>query len=224
MTVFFLQHTLTRREKQGGRELTTVACGDSTWERPHTRRQSLVNVVTFVTRNRRRIRSAGCSRPSQSPGSNNGRLRLLKRGFASDGYAQMTLDVRTFWLIGALVTTSCGLLVLILRKQYADHLGKSLVVFGTANVLLGLNYVLRLQRARVGDFFFYAVAGMLVTLCLSLEYLAVCLLKQQSAWRAWIYGPPAVVFAACCWFTFAERNISIALIICNVANMVLMIL
>jgi diguanylate cyclase (GGDEF)-like protein len=136
----------------------------------------------------------------------------------------MTLDVRTFWLIGALVTTSCGLLVLILRKQYADHLGKSLVVFGTANVLLGLNYVLRLQRAHVGDFFFYDVAGTLVTLCLSLEYLAVCLLKQQPPRRAWIYGPPAVVFAACCWFTFAERSISIALIICNVANMVLMIL
>jgi diguanylate cyclase (GGDEF)-like protein len=136
----------------------------------------------------------------------------------------MTLDVRTFWLIGALVSTSCGLLVLILRKQYADHLGRSLVVFGTANVLLGLNYVLRLQRAHVGDFFFYAVAAMLVTLCLSLEYLAVCLLKRQTARRAWIYMPPAAVFAACCWFTFAQRNVSIELLLCNVANMVLMIL
>ena len=148
----------------------------------------------------------------------------VRSGCVSDGCAQMTLDVRTFWLIGALVSISCGLLVLILRKQYADHLGRSLVVFGTANVLLGLNYVLRLQRAHVGDFFFYDVAGMLVTLCLSLEYAAVCLLKRQSARRAWISVPPAVVLAACSWFTFAERNISIALIICNVADMVVLIL
>ncbi len=145
-------------------------------------------------------------------------------GHVNEGYRHMTLDVRTFWLIGALVSTSCGLLILILRKQYPDHLRRSLTVFGTANVLLGLNYVFRLQHKRVGDFFFYAVAGMLVTLCLSLEYAAVCLLKRQSVRRAWVYGPPALVFASCCWFTFAVRNISIELIICNVADMVLMIL
>ncbi len=136
----------------------------------------------------------------------------------------MTLDVRAFWLIGALISSSCGLLILILRKQYADNLGRALTVFGSANVVLGLNYVIRLERARVGEFFFYVVAGMLVTLCLSLEYAAVCILKKRLALRVWVYAPPAFVLASCCWFTFVARNISIELMICNIVNMVLMVL
>ena len=121
----------------------------------------------------------------------------------------MTLDVRAFWLIGALATGSCGLLVLIVRKAYPNYLGRALAVFGAANICLSANYFVKFEGAWVGEFFFYVIGSALVTTCLSLEYEAVCILRRQRPWTGWIYGPPLLVLAVCFWFTFVWRNISI---------------
>jgi diguanylate cyclase (GGDEF)-like protein len=136
----------------------------------------------------------------------------------------MTLDVRAFWLIGALATGSCGLLVLIVRKAYPNYLGRALAVFGAANICLSANYFVKFEGAWVGEFFFYVIGSALVTTCLSLEYEAVCILRRQRPWTGWIYGPPLLVLAVCFWFTFVWRNISIELILCNVVSMTMMLL
>lgn len=136
----------------------------------------------------------------------------------------MTLDVEAFWLIGALGTGSCGLLVLIVRGTYPNYLGRALAVFAAANICLSLNYVLRLERAWVGPFFFYVIGATLVTTCLSLEYEAVCILKRLRPWTGWIYGPPLLVLAVCFWLTFVRQNISIELIVCNTVSLAMMIL
>jgi diguanylate cyclase (GGDEF)-like protein len=136
----------------------------------------------------------------------------------------MTLDVRAFWLIGALVTGSCGLLVLIVRNAYPNYLGRALAVFGAASLCLSANYFLRFEGAWVGQFFFHVLASTLVATCLSLQYEAICILKRQRPWTSWIYGPPLLVLAVCFWFTFLQRNISIQLIVCEGVNMAMMIL
>jgi len=136
----------------------------------------------------------------------------------------MTLDVRAFWLMGALATGSFGLLVFFVKNAYPAYLSRTLAIFGAANIALSVNYVIHLGRAFTGQFLFYVVGATLVTTCLSLEYSAVCLLKRRRAWAGWIFGPPTLVFAICVWFTFVRRNISIELVCCNVVNMVLMAL
>jgi diguanylate cyclase (GGDEF)-like protein len=143
---------------------------------------------------------------------------------ARGGVQSMTLDVRAFWLIGALATGSCGLLVLIVQKAYPNYLGRALAIFGAANICLSANYFLKFEGAWVGQFFFNVIGAALVTTCLSLEYEAICILKQQRPWTGWIYGPPALVLAVCFWFTFIQRNISIQLIVCDGISMAMMIL
>jgi len=101
----------------------------------------------------------------------------------------MTLDVRAFWLIGALATGSCGLLVLIVRKAYPNYLGRALAVFGAANICLSMNYVLRFERAWVDEFFFYVVGAALVTTCLSLR-------------RWWVGYMPRLENQSRFWFFF----------------------
>jgi diguanylate cyclase (GGDEF)-like protein len=134
----------------------------------------------------------------------------------------MTLDVRAFWLIGALVSCSCGLLALIVRKTYPNHLGRVLAIFGAANLCLSLNYGIRLERAWTGEFLFNVMGGTLVAACMSMEYAGVCLLKRRRARIGWIVGPPLLVFLVSTWFTVVERNVSIDLLIGNVTDMVLM--
>jgi diguanylate cyclase (GGDEF)-like protein len=136
----------------------------------------------------------------------------------------MTLDVRAFWLIGALATGSCGLLVLIVRKAYPNYLGRALAIFGAASICLSASYFLKLEGEWVGQFFFHVLGAALVTICLSLQYEAICILKRQRPWTGWIYGPPLLVLAVCFWFTFIQRNISIQLIVCDGISMAMMIL
>lgn len=133
----------------------------------------------------------------------------------------MTLDVRAFWLIGSLVSLSCGLLVVIVRKTYPDYLGRALAVFGGANLCLAASYAIRLQRPWIGDFFFDVIATTLNMVCLSMEYAAISLLKRQQPQKVWTLGPSAAVFVGCLWFTFVTRNISFELVLTNIFTVAL---
>ena len=135
----------------------------------------------------------------------------------------MTYDVRPFWLIGALCAAGCGLLVLLVRKGYPDYLGRVLLFLGAANICLGAGFAARLGRAWDGEFVFYVVSSTLVSACLSLEYRGVCELKGQPASLWWTYGPPSLMFGACIWLTFLQRNITIEQIVFDTLNLVLMI-
>jgi diguanylate cyclase (GGDEF)-like protein len=136
----------------------------------------------------------------------------------------MIFDIRPFWLVGALCFAGSGLLVLVVKNAYQRELAKVISVWGAANIILGVAFALRFERPWVGQFLFYDLAGALMTLCLSLEYLGVSWLKHQKPRLVWIAAPPSLVLAVTTWFTFVHRNISIALIFCNCANLVLLAL
>jgi diguanylate cyclase (GGDEF)-like protein len=136
----------------------------------------------------------------------------------------MVLDIRPFWLIGALGATGFGLLVLFVRKAYPGYLGRVMLLWGAANLCLGASYVLRLGRAWDGQFAFYVLGSTLIAVCLSLEYWALRELKRQPSSIGWIAVPSALMFANCVWFTFIQRNISVELLISNFIDMALMIL
>jgi hypothetical protein len=136
----------------------------------------------------------------------------------------MTLDIRPFWLIGALAATGFGLLVLLVKKTYPDHLARVLSLWGVANLCLGAGYAVRLGPSWEGQFVFHILSNTLVTACLSLEYGAMRKLRRQPSSTGWIAGPPFLVFAVCTWFTFVRRNISIELLVFDFINMAIMIL
>jgi diguanylate cyclase (GGDEF)-like protein len=136
----------------------------------------------------------------------------------------MILDIRPFWLIGALGASGFGSLVLVVRKAYSGYLGRVMLFWGVANLCLGAGYALRLGRSWDGQFVFYVLSSALIAACLSLEYGAMRELKRQPSSLGWIAGPPLLMFAVCTWFTFIQRNISIELILFNFIDMTLMAL
>jgi diguanylate cyclase (GGDEF)-like protein len=121
----------------------------------------------------------------------------------------MSLDIRPFWLIGALFAGGFGLLVLVVRKAYPADLARVLMLWGLAHLCLGLNYSLRLGAAREGQFAFNVLSNTLIAVCLSLEYRAIRELKHQPSSPGWIIGPPLIMFTVCAWLTLVQRNISI---------------
>lgn len=135
----------------------------------------------------------------------------------------MNFDIRPFWLIGALGATVYGLLVLVVRKAYPAYLGRVLLLWGAANLCLGINYILRLANPWENQFVFNVLSNTLIAGCLSLEYWAVRELKRLPPHIAWIAGPPLLMFAASVWFTFIQRNISIENIVFNIVDVAVML-
>jgi diguanylate cyclase (GGDEF)-like protein len=136
----------------------------------------------------------------------------------------MALDIRPFWLMGALGASGCGLLVLLVKRKYPAYLGRVLSLWGAANLCLGVSYIFRLGRSWDGQFVFNVLGSTLVAVCLSLEYWALRELKRQPLSASWIAVPSALMLAICTWFTFVQRNISIELILFNFIDMILMAL
>ncbi len=126
--------------------------------------------------------------------------------------------------MGACCGTGFGILVLIVRRAYPAYLGRVLLLWGAANICLGASYLARFERAWAGEFVFNVVSQTLVAACLSIELLAVRVLKRQQVVAPWLMLPPALMFVGSCWFTFAYRNISIQHVIFNFINMTLLIL
>jgi diguanylate cyclase (GGDEF)-like protein len=136
----------------------------------------------------------------------------------------MNLDIRPFWMIGALASSGFGLLVLVVRKAYPSYLGRVLFLWGAANLCLGTNYALRLGRSWDGEFVFYVLGNTLVAICLTLEYWAIRSLKRQPASIQWLILPPLLMFAVCTWFTFFQRNITIENLLFNCIDVSMMLL
>jgi diguanylate cyclase (GGDEF)-like protein len=136
----------------------------------------------------------------------------------------MILDIRPFWLIGALAASGFGLLVLIVRKAYPEYLARVMSLWGIANICLGASYAIRIGRPWEGQFVFHVLSTTLVAACLSIEYWAIRMLKRQPIPARWIAAPPLLMFAACTWFTSVQRNISVELVIFNFIDMAMMIL
>ena len=134
----------------------------------------------------------------------------------------MTFNVLPFWIIGALCATGFGVLVLIVKRGYPEYLRRTLVYLGAANLSLGASYLARIGGRWDGRFVFDVLSSVLVVMCLSLEYRAVCGMKQRAASLFWTVAPPGLMFAICLWFAYVQRNISIQLVFFNAIDMVMM--
>ena len=136
----------------------------------------------------------------------------------------MTFDVRPFWLIGALCGGIFGLVVLSVRRGYPNYLRWTLEFLGLANLCLAASYLARLSGAWTGRFVFDVLSSTLVVACLSLEYRAVCELKQFLVSTWWTIGPPLLTFVLCFWFAIVQRNITIQLVLVNIIDLIMMFL
>jgi diguanylate cyclase (GGDEF)-like protein len=124
-------------------------------------------------------------------------------------------DIRPFWLIGAVCCIGSGVLVLFVKKAYQRDLDRVLNIWSLANALIGVALALRFLRGHLHEFVSVDVASTLIPVCLSLEYLGVCLLKHQKPVRAWLYLPAILTFLICLWCTVAHRNISLLYTLAN---------
>ncbi|MGB8262129.1 MAG: GGDEF domain-containing protein [Terracidiphilus sp.] len=121
----------------------------------------------------------------------------------------MALDIRTFWLIIAVVATGVGVLVLVVRNAFPARFHRMLTYYSVANLSLALSYLSLAIPDWTGGFLFHVVSWVLTAAYLSLEYLAFCLLKEQKLHRALVYGPPALAAAICIWCSYVHHNISV---------------
>src|ERR1700722_12836341 len=107
------------------------------------------------------------------------------------------LDIRSFWLIGAISSFSFGLLLLLIRKTYPESLSGMLSYCGAASLCLGAGWIILFEGPTSGQFAFLVLSRMLLALCLSLQYRAVAQVKRQRISSAGIAGPPLLVFGVC---------------------------
>lgn len=98
-----------------------------------------------------------------------------------------------------------------------------LLYCGVASVCLGAEWALLFEGNSWAGFPFLVLSRVLLTLCLSLQYRAVCEIKKQPASKAWLAGPPLGVFAVCTWFSFVDRNLSALVILFTLIQIAVMI-
>lgn len=136
----------------------------------------------------------------------------------------MTPDIRGVWLIGALSSTSFGLLLLILGKIFPYRLRRVLSIWGVASICLGLGYSVRLAQPWETDYVFHVLSSTLIASCLSLEYWTVRKLKLQPASIGSLLVPPAIMFAASSWLIAVHHNVTRQLLVFNLLNATMMLL
>jgi diguanylate cyclase (GGDEF)-like protein len=136
----------------------------------------------------------------------------------------MALDIRSFWLIGAISSFGFGLILFLIRKTYPESLSRMLSYCGAASMCLGAGWFLLFQGPSSRQFAFFVLSRTLLSLCLSLQYRAVAEVKRQPVSIAWIAAPPLLVFAACTWYSLVQRNLTMLVILFSLAQITMMVL
>jgi diguanylate cyclase (GGDEF)-like protein len=134
------------------------------------------------------------------------------------------LDIRSFWLIGAICALGFGFLLLIVRKSYPESLSRMLMFCSVASICLGAGWAILYEGPSAGQFAFLVVSRTMLALCLSLQYRAVSEIKSQPISALWIAGPPLLVFSVCTWLSFIQRNQSLLVILFSVIQLTVMVL
>jgi|GEM_PF-2467041 len=127
----------------------------------------------------------------------------------------MDFDLRTLWMISAFCSGGFGVMMLLLRKSYPEHAAQSMTLWGFANLSLGLSYLLRIEIRWAGNDTIQWLSLTLVPVCLSLEYAAVCLIKEQKARLFWLIAPTSAMLAMGAWYTYIQPNVMMRYIAVN---------
>lgn len=132
----------------------------------------------------------------------------------------MGLDLRTVWLVGGVLSMSSGLLVMVLRRHYSEHMGRAMNLWGAGCLSVGAAFVLSAKSDRMAA---SVVPPLLGAAALAMQYLAVVELKRQKRLWAWVWGPLLLTGAGYLWFGWVAPNQTIALIVFNVLRMVMVV-
>jgi diguanylate cyclase (GGDEF)-like protein len=134
----------------------------------------------------------------------------------------MTFDIRSIWVVAALCSAGFGLLVLVLKRNFSDYLGRALTYWGLAYLCFGGLFFLCLGGRWEGPFLVYVAGRTLGAVGFVFEYWAITALKRQKYSAAWLIAPPVLLFAALMWFTFGHRNVGMVLAVANFTYVVVM--
>ena len=119
----------------------------------------------------------------------------------------MVLDIRSFWLIGAVCSFAFGLLLLLIRKTYPQNLGRMLLYCGVASLCLGAGWAFLFEGGVIGRV--PVSCSQPGTAHVVPEPAVPRRVRNQAAnvLNAWVVGPPLGVFAVCTWFSFVDRTV-----------------
>lgn len=134
----------------------------------------------------------------------------------------MTFDIRSIWVVAALCSAGFGLLVLVLKRNFSDYLGRALTYWGLAYLCFGGLFFLCLGGRWASPFLVYVGGRTLGAVGFVFEYWAITALKRQKHSTAWLVAPPALLFAALMWFTYGHRNVGMVLAVANFTFAVVM--
>jgi len=136
----------------------------------------------------------------------------------------MTFDMRLLWLIGALGALCLGILILLVKTRYPDHLAHVMSIWGAAHIVLGISCLIRLGRPWETPFVFHVISSTLVISGMSIECWAIRELKNAPTSRFVLIGPPLLTLVTGFWFVSVQRNVTIQLLIFDFISAALMIL
>jgi diguanylate cyclase (GGDEF)-like protein len=136
----------------------------------------------------------------------------------------MVLDIRSFWLVGAISAFGFGLLLHLARRTYPESLSGMLSYCGAASICLGAGWTILLAETSLGRFAFLVLSRTLFSLCLTLQYRAITRIKRQSTSVLWIAGPPALIAAVCSWFAYVQPNHTVLVILFSLIQIATMVL
>jgi diguanylate cyclase (GGDEF)-like protein len=129
----------------------------------------------------------------------------------------MTFDIRPIWMIAGLCSAGFGFLVVLLRRNFSDYLGRALTYWGLAYLCFSALFFLCLGGDALGPFLVSVASRTLGGVGFAFEYWAISALKRQRPSAAWAVVPNVLLFCALIWFTFIRRNVAIGLAASNLA-------
>jgi diguanylate cyclase len=135
----------------------------------------------------------------------------------------MTFDIRPIWMIAALCSAGFGLLVLLLRRNFSDYLGRALTYWAVAYLCFSGLFFLCLGGDAAGPFWTMVVGRTLGATGFAFEYWAITVLKRQRYSARWLIAPPLLLFGTLLWFTLMRRNMALDLAAANFTFAVMML-
>jgi len=129
------------------------------------------------------------------------------------------IEVNTVWLVAGALSTSFGLLVMLLRSRYTGHFEAALRLWGESCLCVGIAFWMASSSPRAA---LSLASPSLGILAITLQYLAVVELKQQRRQRLWVQLPFTVALASYVWFGVVQPNVAAGLFVVNVLRTVVL--
>jgi diguanylate cyclase (GGDEF)-like protein len=122
------------------------------------------------------------------------------------------IEVNTVWLVAGALSTSFGLVVMLLRTRYTEHFERALRLWGESCLCIGIAFWMASSSQRAA---LSLASPSLGIVAITLQYLAVTDLKQQRRQLLWVRVPTALACVGYLWFGIVQPNITVGLFVVN---------